>query len=163
VIIYLYIKQHNITGLKYFGKTESKDPYSYTGSGKFWLRHCKKHGFDFTTSHVWQFTSQEECSAFAVLFSSENNIVTGLPKGSKQPARTDEYRAKLSKAAVGRPSKLKGRTYEEIHGAEKAREMRQKRTESNIARGPRSKETRQKISIGHVKFHESHYNNSKLI
>lgn len=32
---YLYVKQHTITGLKYFGKT-IKDPYVYPGSGT----HC---------------------------------------------------------------------------------------------------------------------------
>ena len=41
---YLYIKQHSITKKKYFGKTVSKDPYKYTGSGKVWNRHIKKHG-----------------------------------------------------------------------------------------------------------------------
>jgi|ERR1035437_1712070 hypothetical protein len=40
---YLYIKEHSITKLKYFGKT-IKNPHKYIGSGKYWLRHCKKHG-----------------------------------------------------------------------------------------------------------------------
>jgi hypothetical protein len=39
---YLYIKQHSVTGLKYFGKT-TKDPYKYNGSGKHWTSHIKKH------------------------------------------------------------------------------------------------------------------------
>lgn len=30
---WLYIKQHNQTGLKYFGKTIRKDPKKYKGSG----------------------------------------------------------------------------------------------------------------------------------
>jgi len=42
--IYLYKKTHNITGLQYLGKTISKDPYSYTGSGVRWTNHLKKHG-----------------------------------------------------------------------------------------------------------------------
>lgn len=40
---YLYIKQHSITGLKYFGKT-TRNPYKYNGSGTHWKRHIKKHG-----------------------------------------------------------------------------------------------------------------------
>lgn len=40
---YLYVKTHDKTGLKYFGKTV-KDPYSYKGSGTVWLRHLKKYG-----------------------------------------------------------------------------------------------------------------------
>jgi hypothetical protein len=36
----LYVKTHNITGLKYFGKT-TNDPFKYKGSGKYWLDHLK--------------------------------------------------------------------------------------------------------------------------
>ena len=35
---YLYVKQHNKTGLKYFGKTTKKDPLKYKGSGLYWKR-----------------------------------------------------------------------------------------------------------------------------
>lgn len=38
MIIHLYVKIHNVTGLKYFGKT-TKDPFKYRGSGKYWLAH----------------------------------------------------------------------------------------------------------------------------
>jgi hypothetical protein len=41
---YLYIKQHSITGLKYFGKTTKSNPYKYNGSGKYWIRHINKNG-----------------------------------------------------------------------------------------------------------------------
>ena len=51
--IYLYVKTHNITGLKYLGKTCSEDPYSYAGSGKRWLRHLDKHGYDYTTEILY--------------------------------------------------------------------------------------------------------------
>jgi hypothetical protein len=47
--IYLYVKTHNKTGFKYLGKTSRKDPHKYPGSGKRWLRHLKKHGYDYTT------------------------------------------------------------------------------------------------------------------
>lgn len=39
--ITLYIKIHNVTGLKYFGKTTKNNPEKYTGSGKHWKRHIK--------------------------------------------------------------------------------------------------------------------------
>lgn len=48
--IYLYIKTHNKTGLKYLGKTTAKDPHKYPGSGKYWRNHLTKHGYDFTTT-----------------------------------------------------------------------------------------------------------------
>lgn len=41
--VYLYVKQHSITGLKYFGKTV-RDPNTYFGSGTYWNRHIDKHG-----------------------------------------------------------------------------------------------------------------------
>ena len=43
------MKTHTITGLKYLGKTTSKDPHKYSGSGKYWKRHLKKHGNLYTT------------------------------------------------------------------------------------------------------------------
>lgn len=72
---YLYIKTHSVTGLKYFGKTTKSDPYSYTGSGEYWLKHLKIHGNHFSTEIVGFFTDREECVKAAVEFSTKNNIV----------------------------------------------------------------------------------------
>lgn len=74
-MIYLYVKTHNVTGLKYFGKTEKKDPFVYLGSGKHWLRHIKKHGKDISTEIVATFQNREEASDWAIAFSLENNII----------------------------------------------------------------------------------------
>jgi NUMOD3 motif len=71
---YLYIKTHNITRLKYFGKT-SKDPYKYRGSGKHWLAHIKKHGNDVSTEILGYYTTKEECQQVAAEFSIRHNIV----------------------------------------------------------------------------------------
>lgn len=71
---YLYIKTHNITGLKYFGKT-IKDPITYTGSGKYWTNHIRKHGYDVTTEIVGYYTTELECTNAATQFSNEHNIV----------------------------------------------------------------------------------------
>jgi len=73
---YLYIKQHSVTGLMYFGKTTKSDPIKYLGSGKHWIRHINKHG----TNHVvtlWHelFTNRDECVNFALQFSKDLNIV----------------------------------------------------------------------------------------
>lgn len=72
---YLYIKQHNVTGLKYFGKTIKKDPIKYKGSGDYWLNHLAVHGNDVTTTWYQLFTDIDELKAFALEFSKENNIV----------------------------------------------------------------------------------------
>ena len=74
---YLYIKQHRITGLKYFGKTTKIDPVKYPGSGKHWTPHIKKHGRDQVDTIWFQlFLIKEECTEYAVRFSIENNIVS---------------------------------------------------------------------------------------
>lgn len=72
---YLYVKQHNKTGLKYFGKTTKKNPYQYTGSGVYWLRHLKVHGKDLLTLEVWEFDDIEKCQTFALDYSEKHNIV----------------------------------------------------------------------------------------
>jgi hypothetical protein len=71
---YLYIKTHNVTGLKYFGKTTSNRK-RYRGSGHHWVRHIAKHGYDVTTEIVGYFIDQDECMRFALEFSNRHNIV----------------------------------------------------------------------------------------
>lgn len=72
---YLYIKQHSITKLKYFGKT-TKEPNEYLGSGKFWLKHIKKHGQNCVQTIWYQlFDDEKKLTNFALSFSKENNIV----------------------------------------------------------------------------------------
>jgi len=73
--IYLYIKVHTKTGLKYFGKT-TKNVNRYHGSGKYWQRHIKQHGSEhIKTLKIWEFQSLSECTSFALKFSKDNNIV----------------------------------------------------------------------------------------
>jgi hypothetical protein len=114
MITYLYHKRHKQTGLNYFGKT-IKDPYVYLGSGTRWTAHLRKHGLDIETIKVWEFSNLEECSKFAVEFSTKNNIVesvdwanlrleNGLDGGYTPGAYTTE--ASLKKGA-----KLKGRIF----------------------------------------------------
>ena len=111
---YLYIKQHNVTGLKYFGKTAKKDPVAYKGSGIHWQRHIKLHGNDVTTLWFQLFTDETSIKEFALNFSEVNNIVDstewanlkpedGLEGGSKKGRILSEStRQKLSIAGKGR-------------------------------------------------------------
>jgi hypothetical protein len=86
-ITHLYIKTHNVTGLKYFGKTTSKDPYTYSGSGKYWLRHLHKYEFNFSTKIVASFTKEqkEEMIEFALFFSEFYNIVESKEWANLKP------------------------------------------------------------------------------
>ena len=74
-MIYLYVKTHNRTGLKYFGKTTRKDPFKYKGSGIRWRNHLAKHGNDVNTDIIASFEDHECAKEFAIKFSLDNNIV----------------------------------------------------------------------------------------
>lgn len=74
-MLYLYVKTHNKTGLKYLGKTSSKDPYKYSGSGKYWKRHLEKHGYDYTTDVILETESKEELIRVGIYYSNLWNVV----------------------------------------------------------------------------------------
>ena len=72
---WLYIKQHNKTGLKYFGMTTKSKVNKYPGSGKYWKLHLAQHGNDVSTVWVQLFESAGELIQYATTFSIENDIV----------------------------------------------------------------------------------------
>ena len=113
-MITLYIKTHRKTGLKYFGKTTRDNVYRYRGSGKYWLRHIKKYGYDVETEIIGVFENIDEATEFALKFSRDNNIVElkewanlieengrdgGSPKGRR---KSKEHIEKIRKAHKGK-------------------------------------------------------------
>jgi len=72
--IYLYLKTHNKTGLKYLGKTV-QDPYDYRGSGKLWRRHIQKHGYDVKTEVLLETTDENAIREKGLYYSHLWNIV----------------------------------------------------------------------------------------
>lgn len=72
---WLYIKKHNKTGLKYFGKTTSKDPTNYSGSGTYWRLHLKKHGNDVSTIWCNLYSNEDLLIEEAISFSRSHDIV----------------------------------------------------------------------------------------
>jgi hypothetical protein len=71
----LYIKQCPHCGLKYFGKSTSRDIEKYPGSGTRWKNHLKKYGVEFI--HLWNsdWYHDESIKRFALKFSRLNKIV----------------------------------------------------------------------------------------
>lgn len=69
------MKIHNETGLKYLGCTIKKDPYKYKGSGKYWLKHLREHGNNFTTTVLLATENFEDARGTAKFFSKIFNIV----------------------------------------------------------------------------------------
>ncbi len=72
---YLYIKTHNKTGLKYFGKTTSKTPHKYKRSGSYWNNHLSKHGNDISTEIIGFYKTYDECLNAAITYSRINDII----------------------------------------------------------------------------------------
>lgn len=72
--IYLYVKTHNKTGLKYLGKT-TRNPLTYHGSGLYWKRHLKQHGYDITTEILYETEDKEIFKKIASEYSKKFNIV----------------------------------------------------------------------------------------
>lgn len=106
-MIYLYIKTHRKTGLKYLGKT-NQDPYAYKGSGIRWLRHIKKHGNDVDTKILKECINNNEIKEWGLYYSNLWNIVERAEWANLKPELGE------GGAVPGRPSKYKGKTYEEI-------------------------------------------------
>jgi len=115
---WLYIKQHNITGLKYFGKT-TKDPLLYKGSGKYWKDHIKKHGNDISTVWTELFTDKQKLTEYALHFSKQHSIVesrewanlideNGIDGNVPGSKISEETRQKLSAAHKGQLAWNKG-------------------------------------------------------
>jgi hypothetical protein len=72
--MYLYVKTHNVTGLKYLGKTV-KDPFNYKGSGTYWRRHLIKHGNDVTTEILLETDDTNALKQAGIYFSKQWDIV----------------------------------------------------------------------------------------
>jgi hypothetical protein len=84
MIIYLYIKTHNVTGLKYLGKT-SKDPFTYFGSGIYWKQHIKQYGKDIRTEILKECTSKEELSKWGRYYSDLWDVAKSSDWANKIP------------------------------------------------------------------------------
>ena len=163
---YLYIKTHNITGLKYFGKT-TNDPYKYYGSGKHWISHLKKHGYNISTEVIGFFENIKECQHVAETFSIEHDITgskewanmiveNGLDGGDTgrtyYAPHTVESRKKMSETMKGSVPWNKGTTgLTPGNILPKSEKTKQKIREANLGKkqSPDTIEKRRLKLIGH--------------
>ena len=126
--IYLYVKTHCKTGLKYLGKTTSSDPHSYKGSGGVWRKHLAEHGIEYDTEIIRECQTKQELSHWGRYYSNLWNVVESgewanqIPEtggggnhteerkelfrqqqlGRKKPPRTNEHKKKLGDSLRGR-------------------------------------------------------------
>lgn len=159
-MISLYLKTHNVTGLKYLGKT-IKDPYVYKGSGVYWSNHIEKHGNDVTTKVLMVCDSKDEVKVWGQYYSKVWNIVE-----SKEFANLT-IETGLGEGAVGRKykdtSKMRGENHPHFG---KKRSAETKRKVSNSLKGHTpwnkgktgvySKETLQKMSVNNGMLGKKH-------
>lgn len=120
-MIYLYVKTHNVTGLKYLGKTK-QNPYTYRGSGKYWKAHINKHGYDVTTEIIGTFNTNKELKIISIKYSIQNNIIESNQWANLKLEEGDG--GDTSNFIDYSNNKNKGKTYEEIYGIEKALELK---------------------------------------
>jgi hypothetical protein len=142
---WLYIKQHNITGLKYFGKTIKADPYKYKGSGIVWTRHLNKHGNDVTTVWCQLFNDKNELVKYALDFSNQNKVVESSEWANLRPEDglmggdtgiSDQGRKILSEKSSKR--------HHSAESKQKIRDARMLQTPAMLGKN-HSEETKQKI------------------
>jgi hypothetical protein len=140
MIIYLYVKTHNKTGLKYLGQTSATDPHRYPGSGVYWKLHLEKHGYDYTTEILKECQSKEELKELGTYYSNLWNIVESdewanlkieQGDGGRQ---SDEVRKRIGEAGKGRTPWNKGKQIW-------SEEDRKRISERNKSRPPQSAET----------------------
>lgn len=86
--VHLYVKTHRLTGLKYFGRTV-EDPYSYLGSGAYWIRHIARYGNDVNTRVIGTFTDEAQLRAAAKTFSAEHDIAASTDWANLLPEDGD--------------------------------------------------------------------------
>lgn len=176
--IYLYVKTHNHTGLKYLGKTTREDYHRYTGSGKYWLRHCEKHGYNYSTEIIKVCKLVEELKFWGLYYTNLWNVVEsdewanlkeevgdggshgvatknkisktmcGVPK---QPF-TETHKKNISKSAIGRVPWNKGLSKETDIRVENNAISRSRSKYSEETkksfRKPRSEQAKINMSIG---------------
>lgn len=158
-MIYLYIKTHRITGLRYLGKTSSNDPHLYPGSGKRWRAHLEKYGYNFDTEVLLESNDPVKIKEAGLHYSKLWNIVEDTNWANLKPesgdggtfTHTEEAKEKIGIASRGKPSPYKGMRYEDIQkdpskASDRKRNQSKWMTEQNPFKGKtHSEETKIKM------------------
>ena len=142
-IYYLYVKTHRTTGLQYLGYTSEKDPHKYKGSGKYWMRHLKKHGCDYDTKLLHRCISKLAIKAWGSFYSqlwvvSKSNKWANLvdERGGgascfgKINGMYGKTHSKKTKKILANHCKKRftNKSYEEIYGNTKANKLKKERS-----------------------------------
>jgi hypothetical protein len=137
--IYLYKKTHRKTRLQYLGITTRSDPHVYSGSGVYWTRHLKEHGYDFDTEILLETSSKEELKEVGLYYSNLWNIVESDSWANLMPEAGEVYMnpitaAKISKTKKGRPAHNKGMKQLHKPRAKETKPRKQYTTQAGVPR-----------------------------
>lgn len=84
MIIYLYVKTHSETGLKYLGKT-TQNPHTYLGSGIDWKKHLKEYGKEHTTEIIKECQTNQELHQWGRYYSNLWNVAESAEWANRIP------------------------------------------------------------------------------
>jgi hypothetical protein len=145
-MLYLYVKTHNITGLKYLGKT-SQNPHEYKGSGKRWKLHLKKHGNNVSTEVLLQTESKIELKETGIYYSLMWNVVES-DQWANLKIEEGDGGGKCYNHNSNKINASKG-------GMERARLIRDNKIDATpwnkgVKIGPQSEETKKKKGASHT-------------
>jgi len=138
--IYLYVKTHLVTGLKYLGQTQNSDPHSYPGSGMYWKLRLKKHGSLYNTEILKECQDKDELKRWGMYYSALWNVVESDEWANLTEEKGDggrmsaEVRARIGEAGRGRVPWNKGKN---VWSAKE----RNRISQQNRDRPPQSQET----------------------
>lgn len=76
-MIYLCVKVHMVTGLRYLCQT-SRDPFKYRGSGKDWITHLRQYGNKQHTEVIRECGSNSELNYWGRYYSRLWNVVGAM-------------------------------------------------------------------------------------
>ena len=112
-MIYLYLKTHNLSGLKYLGQTKH-NPLKYNGSGVIWKKHLIKYGTDITTEILAECATQEEIRDIGMYYSDKWDIIdnpefANLQEESGQGATPNKPLSETHKKAISEGMKSSDR------------------------------------------------------
>ena len=156
-IYHLYVKTHNITGLKYLGRTTVKDPYKYPGSGKWWTHHLKKYGNDVGTHIILSTENLEALKWWGLYFSELWDIVKSdewanlCPENGYTTILSEDTKKKIGQkvSLILLGHEVSDETKQKISAANKGRRFTEQQKE-NMSRGSKGKKLspEHKIKIG---------------
>jgi hypothetical protein len=113
----------------YLGKTTSKDPHTYSGSGKYWKAHLKKHGFEYSTEILKECTTSADIKYWGEYYSELWNVVESNAWANLKPESGDG----------GDPGPVGRRKIAEAHSGKKhstEQNERKSKRQTGIKRSP---------------------------